>query len=87
MANVHRVVLVTSFCQYSLVSEVCTHVCFVDESLAPMDDFLRASLPVTVGVTLMSHLPELDVTQPDKVRCDPMRLLAHQANVCLSSLN
>ncbi len=41
-----------------------------EESLAPMDDFLRASLPATVAPLVMTHLPELDVSQPDKVCCD-----------------
>lgn len=45
-------------------------LCTTEESLAPMDDFLRASLPATVAPLVVTHLPELDVSQPDKVRCD-----------------
>ncbi len=45
-------------------------LCATEGSLAPMDDFLRASLPATVVPLVMTHLPELDVSQPDKVRCD-----------------
>ena len=44
-------------------------LCATEESLAPMDDFLRASLPATVVPFVMTHLPELDVSQPDKVSC------------------
>lgn len=40
-----------------------------------MDDFLRASLPMTVDTFTLSHLPELDVTQPDKVCCTHAILL------------
>ena len=50
-------------------------LCATDESLAPMDDFLRASLPVTVDTFTLSHLPELDITQPDKVCCTHAILL------------
>ncbi|DBA90468.1 TPA: hypothetical protein ACH3X1_003733 [Trebouxia sp. C0004] len=54
-----------------------------EECLAPMDDFLRASLPATVAPVVMTHLPELDVSQPDKVlqevlsplRCKPQKQL------------
>ncbi|KAA6428969.1 MAG: hypothetical protein FRX49_01079 [Trebouxia sp. A1-2] len=54
-----------------------------EESLAPMDDFLRASLPATVAPLVVTHLPELDVSQPDKVlqevlsplRCRPQKQL------------
>ena len=45
-------------------------LCATEESLAPMDGFLRASLPATIAPLVMTHLPELDVSQPDKVRCD-----------------
>lgn len=38
-----------------------------DESLAPMDDFLRSSLPADVIPAIVNRLPELNVTQPDKV--------------------
>ncbi|KAL3154678.1 hypothetical protein ABBQ38_011227 [Trebouxia sp. C0009 RCD-2024] len=38
-----------------------------DETLAPMDDFLRSTLPVDAIPAIMKHLPELNVTQPDKV--------------------
>ena len=38
-----------------------------DEGIAPMDDFLKASLPADLTPTLLRHLPELDVSQPDKV--------------------
>lgn len=32
-----------------------------------MDDFLKAALPANLTPTLLHHLPELDVSQPDKV--------------------
>ena len=32
-----------------------------------MDDFLKAALPANLTPTLLRHLPELDVSQPDKV--------------------
>lgn len=38
-----------------------------DDSLAPMDDLLRSSLPADAIPAIISHLPELNVTQPDKV--------------------
>ncbi|KAL3144168.1 hypothetical protein ABBQ32_003952 [Trebouxia sp. C0010 RCD-2024] len=38
-----------------------------DESLAPMDDFLRSTIPADAIPAVMKHLPELNVTQPDKV--------------------
>ena len=32
-----------------------------------MDDFLRSTLPADAIPAVMKHLPELNVTQPDKV--------------------
>lgn len=46
-----------------------------DESLAPMDDFLRSSLPADVIPAIMNRLPELNVTQPDKVEFSRAKIL------------
>ena len=59
---------ITLFADHPLHDDLL--LCATEDSLAPMDDFLRASLPATVVPLVMTHLPELDVSQPDKVRCD-----------------
>ena len=38
-----------------------------DESLAPMDDYLRSSIPADDIPAIMNRLPELNVAQPHKV--------------------
>lgn len=57
---------------HGLTSILCrVAMCYglsADESLAPMDDFLRSSLPADVIPAIMNRLPELNVTQPDKVK-------------------
>ena len=58
-----------------------------DEGIAPMDDFLKAKLPANLTPSLLRHLPELDVSQPDKVlghHCSAslMLVLEVQTSVC-----
>ncbi len=62
-------------------------LCATEGSLAPMDDFLRASLPAAIMPLVMTHLPELDVSQPDKVSCDCLLLIKSSAALCLPTLN
>lgn len=50
-----------------------------------MDDFLRACLPVNVAPMIMTHLPELDVTQPDKVCFDCPAVLIMFWTTCVTS--
>lgn len=53
-----------------------------DESLAPMDDFLRSSLPADVIPAIMNRLPELNVTQPDKVETSCLSRSKHTMFAC-----
>lgn len=39
-----------------------------DEGIAPMDELLKATLPASITPSVLRHLPELDVSQPDKVQ-------------------
>lgn len=54
--------LIYTLCMHFMCSDLTA-----DESVAPMDDFLRSRLPADVIPAIMNHLPELNVNQPDKV--------------------